>query len=1061
VGLAVVAIVKAASGKRRHRMLHNRASSSAAAVFGVLVILLAMLTLGSAQIRCYTVPSVAGELNCFTNTPNFVAATIEECCIENPGFFFEDTTGDESCTACIVFGFFGDAEITRPEQGDAIAKMVGFIKGGNVQTLTDMDSRNTGRFSLDITGTATEGSNADFTIAPQSFEIVGPDARTPAELTTFIRIDGVALEQPEDIMLTVVGRNNAGRAILAPTMPGHFVDPMLRVIIADIENATLQFTESDYSNREDMLFIAPVVQLLTTIATDLTVRIVPVNTTVALTRPLPSDFPTIPPFNPDAPNVATSVADFSTVPVEITFIAGGITTIPLVPGIPIVDDTINEAEQDFAVFLEVVSAIDPVRVDLQSGRFASLARIFDDDPLNIGFEQEIYTVYEEFNATGELIPIPIVKENNQLSELTFEVIATLTLGSGPTAAQPGEDFEANPPVQRQNFDADEQEINYQFELFDDTPENPNVPEPPETFQIQLSLEDMGLTNINLGASGGSLFATATVVIIDDDDVIIGWEQNVTRVNESQSILELCVRVMNIDDDVAFPEGFTVSLAANTIRGTAADPDDYFPLEASNDVFFDIIDDDTRRTCIEVEIINDNLLEGIEFFRVEVVPDPFVVNFPPNVRLEPDVTFVEILDDDFVRIGFNQTEYGPAVEGTDNTVTVYVEVLEGALQRSVTVTFETTVLGSDTATADADFVSLTRELTFDANTTVIPVEITINDDTIFEEFLESFTVSLTRNPNDPMDEVIIDPEQATVLIQDDEVVTIGYDPVLYTVAENVPTGSVDVTIRLLAGDLSGLPSSAAIPVGVAAQSFTATAGSDFSFTARTLNFFGGNTVFTLPVTINDDSVTEGPEVFFMLADTTDGRVLISPEQANVTIIDDDPAVIGFVQTAVDVVEGAGPAVLNVALLSGSLERDVFVDFSTLDGTAIAPDDYMTTGLRLTFGSSSALNVPVPVPVDIVPDGVLENDETFTASLTLVPSALLVSVNPSLATVTIEDDDEVQIGFNPDSYTVNEGAGTVTLTARVISGSLERDVEIEFSTADDTAMGEDEFMYVLVN
>ena len=65
--------------------------------------------------------------------------------------------------------------------------------------------------------------------------------------------------------------------------------------------------------------------------------------------------------------------------------------------------------------------------------------------------------------------------------------------------------------------------------------------------------------------------------------------------------------------------------------------------------------------------------------------------------------------------------------------------------------------------------------------------------------------------------------------------------------------------------------------------------------------------------------------------------------------------------------------------------------------------MTTGLRLTFGSSSALNVPVPVSVGIVPDGVLENDETFTASLTLVPSALLVSVAPSLATVTIEDDD----------------------------------------------------------
>ena len=36
-------------------------------------------------------------------------------------------------------------------------------------------------------------------------------------------------------------------------------------------------------------------------------------------------------------------------------------------------------EQVFALILEVVDAIDPDRVDLQSGRSASLARIFDDD----------------------------------------------------------------------------------------------------------------------------------------------------------------------------------------------------------------------------------------------------------------------------------------------------------------------------------------------------------------------------------------------------------------------------------------------------------------------------------------------------------------------------------------------------------------------------------------------------------------------------------------------------------------------------------------------------------
>ena len=70
-------------------------------------------------------------------------------------------------------------------------------------------------------------------------------------------------------------------------------------------------------------------------------------------------------------------------------------------------------------------------------------------------------------------------------------------------------------------------------------------------------------------------------------------------------------------------------------------------------------------------------------------------------------------------------------------------------------------------ADVDFDSVTRELTFDIDTKVITVEIPINDDSFFEQFLETFTVSLTCDPADPDDEVILDPDVATVSIQDDE------------------------------------------------------------------------------------------------------------------------------------------------------------------------------------------------------------------------------------------------------------------------------------------------------
>ena len=130
--------------------------------------------------------------------------------------------------------------------------------------------------------------------------------------------------------------------------------------------------------------------------------------------------------------------------------------------------------------------------------------------INIGFEQERYTVFKD---NGQLSRIPIIKENGQKSELTFGVIVTLTLGSDPTTATADVDFFASPPIQRQDLGDLEQFITYVFEIYDDSPP---VPEPTETFQIQLSLEDEGLTNVNLAASSGSLFATATIVIIDDD-----------------------------------------------------------------------------------------------------------------------------------------------------------------------------------------------------------------------------------------------------------------------------------------------------------------------------------------------------------------------------------------------------------------------------------------------------------------------------------------------------------------------------------------------------------------
>ena len=62
--------------------------------------------------------------------------------------------------------------------------------------------------------------------------------------------------------------------------------------------------------------------------------------------------------------------------------------------------------------------------------------------------------------------------------------------------------------------------------------------------------------------------------------------------------------------------------------------------------------------------------------------------------------------------------------------------------------------------------------------------------------------------------------------------------------------------------------------------------------------------------------------------------------------------------------------------------------------------------------------------------------------LFPLSLLQSL--SLPAVTI--------GFSPDSYTATEDSGSITFTVALLDGTLGREVEVTFTTADGTAIGE---------
>ena len=77
-----------------------------------------------------------------------------------------------------------------------------------------------------------------------------------------------------------------------------------------------------------------------------------------------------------------------------------------------------------------------------------------------------------------------------------------------------------------------------------------------------------------------------------------------------------------------------------------DPGDYEELTVE-DLFLLDITATNNRTCIDVTIEDDNLLEATESFTIQVVPDPFShpTGLPPNFFLVPDLTVVEIMDND--------------------------------------------------------------------------------------------------------------------------------------------------------------------------------------------------------------------------------------------------------------------------------------------------------------------------------------------------------------------------------------------------------------------------------
>jgi len=219
---------------------------------------------------------------------------------------------------------------------------------------------------------------------------------------------------------------------------------------------------------------------------------------------------------------------------------------------------------------------------------------------------------------------------------------------------------------------------------------------------------------------------------------------------------------------------------------------------------------------------------------------------------------------------------------------------------------------------------------------------------------------------------------------------------------------------------------AVSVDYETVDLDAVAGSDFVATSGTLNFAAGQHSATFTVPITDDSIDEGQHSFrVQLSNPSSGVILGAPSITTVNILDDDhidvPGTLEFTASQFSFAENAGVATVTVQRTGGS-DGTVSVDWSTIDGTALAGMDYTASSGTVTLANgqtSATFTVP------LLDDSQFEGNEAFTLTLANVTGGAAIGSQNTATVELIENETPPPAEFQmaETSAVVSEDAGTL--------------------------------------
>ncbi len=483
---------------------------------------------------------------------------------------------------------------------------------------------------------------------------------------------------------------------------------------------------------------------------------------------------------------------------------------------------------------------------------------------------------------------------------------------------------------------------------------------------------------------------------------------------------------------AGPMIFTVSLDAasgkpvtidyGTENGTATAPDDYSAVSGQ----LSFAPGETVKR-VTVDVVGDDLNEADETFQLRLGN---ALNALPG----QDVAIATIVNDDFTP----SLSVDSLTLNESDRQSIFTATLSTPSGREITVNYTT---ADRTATAGADYRSVSGTLTVAAGETQRFITVDIIDDDVFEP-TETFQLQLSAANG-----ASLATNQATATIQDNEPAPVASVMPVAIAEGNDETTPVPLTVQLSA------PSSQRITIDYATANDTA-ADNDYVSTSGRLLFEPGETQQIMTATVVGDRFFEPDETVIVQLTNPVGTTLNS-SITTITILNDDelPRLTVTDTTVLEGGETQQNAVFRIDL-DGNSEQPITADYATVDGTATGGDavgDYDSTAGTLTFasGQTSAF-----VTVAINDDSTFEGLETFSLALDTIANANPM-VTPGIATI-IDDDGQPRVSVSNVRVTEGDRGRRMVQVPVTLNGSSNEAITVDFATSNRRAIAGQDYI-----